>query len=299
MKNKKPLVSVIINCFNGEKFLEEALNSVINQTYKNWEIIFWDNQSTDKSIQILKRYLRPNIRYFYAKKFTQLGEARELAFAKSKGDWIAFLDCDDIWYLNKLKEQIDIVTNYNGNLGLVYSKCEIFCDVIKNKKKLFRRKAIQPFKGNLQSLKINKELFNGNFIPFPSILYKKQAIIDAGKFSCYKFSPDYYLNLYISLNYEVYGLNKILCLYRFHDSNLSKSIREIGILEAINIIYRITPKFKADILSRTHKIRYVLFLITRLNIKKAYKYLLEIGLWNSILSIIELYFYFIKFKTKI
>ena len=64
--SEKPLVSVIINCFNGEKYLLEALDSVITQTYNNWEIIFWDNQSTDKSAEIFKSYKDSRLKYYYA-----------------------------------------------------------------------------------------------------------------------------------------------------------------------------------------------------------------------------------------
>ena len=56
MQNNQPLVSVIMNCFNGEKYLREAIDSVIAQTYTNWEIIFWDNQSVDRSAEIFKSY---------------------------------------------------------------------------------------------------------------------------------------------------------------------------------------------------------------------------------------------------
>ena len=55
-KNKKPLVTVIMNCFNGEFFLKKSIESVLNQTYKNWELIFWDNKSTDKSAEIFNSY---------------------------------------------------------------------------------------------------------------------------------------------------------------------------------------------------------------------------------------------------
>ena len=61
--SNKPLVSVIINCFNGDKYLHKALGSVIAQTYKNWEIIFWDNQSIDKSAEIFKSY--KDVRFNY------------------------------------------------------------------------------------------------------------------------------------------------------------------------------------------------------------------------------------------
>ena len=56
----KPLISIIINCFNGEKYLNEALKSILNQTYKNWEIIFWDNQSRDSSEKVFKQYKDKN-----------------------------------------------------------------------------------------------------------------------------------------------------------------------------------------------------------------------------------------------
>ena len=99
MKNK-PLVSVIMNCYNSDTYLGEAIDSVISQTYKNWEIIFWDNQSTDKSAEIVKSYDDERIKYFYAPSFTSLYEARNYAIEKANGEYIAFLDCDDKWYKN-------------------------------------------------------------------------------------------------------------------------------------------------------------------------------------------------------
>ena len=65
INNQKPLVSVIMNCHNGDKYLEEAIKSVIKQTYKNWEIIFWDNNSTDKSAEIVNSFKDDRIKYFY------------------------------------------------------------------------------------------------------------------------------------------------------------------------------------------------------------------------------------------
>jgi len=67
MKNE-PLVSIIMNCHNGEKFLKESIQSIISQKYKNWELIFWDNKSTDGSAKILKSFKDKRIRYFKSKK---------------------------------------------------------------------------------------------------------------------------------------------------------------------------------------------------------------------------------------
>ena len=75
MKKKSPLISIIMNCRNGERFLKNSLKSILNQTYKSWELIFWDNKSTDKSYQILSKIKDKRIKYFLAKRlhrFTKL-----------------------------------------------------------------------------------------------------------------------------------------------------------------------------------------------------------------------------------
>ncbi len=90
-------VSIIINCFNGEKYLKQTLDSILGQEYKNWELIFWDNKSTDSSPVILKTYNDERIKYFLATEHTSLYTARNLAAEKATGDFLAFLDCDDWW----------------------------------------------------------------------------------------------------------------------------------------------------------------------------------------------------------
>lgn len=106
-----------MNCFNGERYLREAIDSVIAQTYVNWEIVFWDNQSTDGSEAIVKSYSDPRIRYFRAPTHTSLYEARNLAIARAVGDFIAFLDVDDWWSPTKLAEQIPLFSD--SSVGMV------------------------------------------------------------------------------------------------------------------------------------------------------------------------------------
>jgi len=118
------MISVIINCFNGQEFLRETLETVINQSYKDWELIFWDNRSTDLSAQIFQEYKDKRFRYFLSEKHTSLGEARNLAAKHANGDWIAFLDCDDLWHPKKLELQIS-AANSADNIGIVYSPFEI------------------------------------------------------------------------------------------------------------------------------------------------------------------------------
>ena len=88
-------VSLIINCFNGSKFLRKTLDSIVQLNYKNLEIIFYDNCSTDNSISILKSYKFSNLFVHSPTKNISLGEARKNAVNLSKGDLICFLDVDD------------------------------------------------------------------------------------------------------------------------------------------------------------------------------------------------------------
>ena len=75
--NNQPLVSIIMNCYNGGKYLKESLNSIIDQTYKNWELIFWDNCSTDNSVEIFKKYSDNRFKYFLSTNHSILYEARK------------------------------------------------------------------------------------------------------------------------------------------------------------------------------------------------------------------------------
>ena len=68
--NNQPLVSIIMNCYNGETYLIQSIESVLSQTYKNWELIFWDNRSNDKSAEIFKSYKDSRFKYFYAPEHT-------------------------------------------------------------------------------------------------------------------------------------------------------------------------------------------------------------------------------------
>ena len=121
-------VSVIMNCHNGERFLREAMDSVFAQTYKDWEIIFWNNASKDASEMIAKSYGNDRVRYFYSPTKTTLGEARRNAVNVAQGEWLAFLDCDDLWYPEKLSVQMnalqgtDYLFAYAGILEMTAEK---------------------------------------------------------------------------------------------------------------------------------------------------------------------------------
>lgn len=139
MQNKL-LVSVIVNCFNGEKYLSEAIESVISQNYTNWELIFWDNISTDLSAEIFNKYKDRRLKYFLADKHTNLSEARALAIEKSQGEVITFLDVDDYWKNSILETQVAL---YRDN-DVVFScgNFYIIKEHSRKKNKVFKKNKI-------------------------------------------------------------------------------------------------------------------------------------------------------------
>jgi glycosyltransferase involved in cell wall biosynthesis len=107
-----------MNCYNGETFLHESIKSVLSQTYENWELIFWDNRSEDKSAEIFKSFNDKRFKYYYASKHTLVSEARNEAIKRSSGEFIAFLDTDDLWEKDKLQLQIPLFED--PKVGVVY-----------------------------------------------------------------------------------------------------------------------------------------------------------------------------------
>ena len=121
MRTNNPFISVIMNCHNGEKFLKKSIQSVLRQSYYNWELIFWDNCSSDNSASIIKSFNDNRIRYFKSKRFTNLYDARNQAIKKSKGEFICFLDTDDWWIKEKLKIQTNFIKkNKSKNIKFIF-----------------------------------------------------------------------------------------------------------------------------------------------------------------------------------
>lgn len=207
------LVSVIMNCYNGETYLNESISSVLSQTYKNWELIFWDNKSEDKSAEIFKRYKDKRFKYYLANKHTSLYQARNLAIEKSKGDFIAFLDTDDLWSENKLELQMDYFSEIE--VGVVFSNCWI---LKKNKKKsLYINK-------KLPSGKIFNELVNNYNLGILTTIIRRKFFLELIKKFDERFSiiGDFDLFLRLSKICLFKPVQQPLASYRLHDKNLSK-----------------------------------------------------------------------------
>lgn len=122
MKSDNPLVSVIIPAYNAERFIGKTLQSVLSQTYINIEIIVVDDGSLDKTPEIVESFAKIDNRVILLKQSNQgVATARNLAIAKSLGEYIAPVDADDIWYPQKIEKQLQCLLNADSSVGLVYA----------------------------------------------------------------------------------------------------------------------------------------------------------------------------------
>tara|TARA_X000000950_G_C13861292_1_gene638847 strand:+ start:743 stop:1627 length:885 start_codon:yes stop_codon:yes gene_type:complete len=217
-----------MNCYNGSKYLKDSLESIINQTYNNWELIFWDNRSTDNSAKIFLSYKDKRFKYYLSDKHTPLAEARNLAIRNSSGEFLAFLDVDDTWEPSKLVKQI--VVFENKDVGLSYSN---FFLLFNNEKKLkvsYKKK--QPSGFILKKLLVN---YN---IAFLTVIIRKEAYEKLNnKFnSNFSIIEDLDIVIRISINWKIKYVDSLLGNCRIHANNYQRTFFNQKFLEFQKII---------------------------------------------------------------
>lgn len=209
--SKQPLVSIIMNCYNGEQYIKQAIDSIYAQTYSNWEVIFWDNASTDDSYNIASSYDSKIIK-FRSETNVSLGEARNKAVEHAKGDWLAFLDVDDIWLPKKLELQLaglttgDYLLSYGG-INEVDKELNVIRELPPKWKTGFQLKSqLLNFEINLVSSMVNRKKLMQlglNFDP------EMQA------------SEEYNLYMRLLPHGSVYVCQDIIALYRVYGESLT------------------------------------------------------------------------------
>ena len=221
-----PEFSVIVNCKNGERYLKEALDSIYNQTFQDWEVIFFDNNSSDSSRDIANSY-DFRLKIHQAKEDMNLGKARNKAINLCKGNFVCFLDVDDVFLPMKLENQL----------------------------KIFKRKAVKLVSGGINIINENSKVLRvsipdiSNQNAFVELLKEYQLFMPAvaidlkymkennHNFDEFFFhSPDYKLFMSIAQETDIYVSDEIFANYRIHDSNLSLDMRKVMGTEWINAL---------------------------------------------------------------
>lgn len=234
MSNANPNVSIIVPAYNAEDYIGETIQSVLKQSYENWELLLVDDESTDGTKEIIQKYLNdPRIKYFYKKNGGQ-GSARNLGIKKARGDYLAFLDADDLWDVDKLKTQIKVFSE--NKVSLVFSKLR---RIGKNGK--YQNTDLGSGTGMYRGFRALFLLAAGTItIPNSSVMATREGVVEAGLFSekdeIRNFEDyDLWFRMLIS-GYKFYGIEEAKGDYRIHEgqstyNNPGSSLKLIKYLE--------------------------------------------------------------------
>lgn len=204
------LVSIVLCTYNGEKYISSQLDSIINQTYSNTEIIIADDNSTDNTLEIIKQYAQKNtnIRVFNFQDNVGYIKNFERGIAQAKGNYIALSDQDDWWYPNKIEVLLDNI----GNNHLIYCNSEFTDENLKTKQETFLTKK------NLIQSNNPLDFVMYNCVSGHAMLFKKDLFEIAKPFPL-GIPHDWWIAFCASFSLGVSYYNEILVKYRHHQNN--------------------------------------------------------------------------------
>ena len=204
-------VSVLMNCYNGEKYLRLALDSIFSQTFKDWNVVFIDNCSTDYSAAIARSY-GPKVEIYSTPKNISLGAARHFGMEKCKSEYIAFLDTDDIWLPTMLNEQLRAIES--GNYVLTYTGSHVM-DKDGNHKSTYIPKFMEGC--------IFGQLLKDFNVPQITTMIRREALVKENL----NFNPEistsveYSLIMPLAVNNQFIVIPKALAHYRVYSDSLT------------------------------------------------------------------------------
>lgn len=229
---KKPLVSVLMGVQNLERFVGEAIESVLNQTYENFEFIILDDGSTDKTPEIIAEYAKKDIRIkpYYFKKKQGISVGCNFTLENAKGALIARMDGDDLWHKEKLEKQVKVL-NSNSEYGACFSWVEVIDETGEKLKpgESEYREEIYKTKNRTQAEWLRTFFYQGCRVAHPTSLIRKEVFEKVGGYNqAYRQLLDYDLWVRIIKKYQIYVIEEPLFYYRWFESgNVSSCTNEV------------------------------------------------------------------------
>ncbi len=237
MAQSIPKVSVITVTFNREQFIREAIDSVLAQTFTDWEMVIVDDASTDNTERIVKDYIdgESRIKYFKNKVNLGIAKTRNRGLELARGEYIAPLDSDDIWLdVNKLKKQVEFL-EINKDYSMLGGGIMRI-----NEKSQPIKKVLFPVYDSL----IRKIILQFNPFPQSTLLYRKSVALACGGYSHnYKICDDYELWLKMGLQSKFTNIPQVLAGYRVHGGNITKTKRLTTCKEILDIVWNFKTKY--------------------------------------------------------
>ncbi|MBD3196272.1 MAG: glycosyltransferase [Candidatus Lokiarchaeota archaeon] len=238
-------VSILLPVYNRSQYIEKTLDSIINQTFRDFEIIVIDDGSKDDCPSIIKRYAQKEKRIhdYYHSENKGIALTRNELIQKANGRYIAFIDSDDLWEPVKLERQISVLKE-KENL-VVWSEGLLIDEFDKDLDETFTRSLKATNK------KKSGDLFNvllkGNYILFSSILFKAKLIENFEFDHRYRLIDDYQLIIYLASRCNFYFIDDPLVKYRTHGKNIIKSNFKILIHDVFRIYVNFYYKYNNSI----------------------------------------------------
>ncbi|WP_316353881.1 glycosyltransferase family 2 protein [Candidatus Trichorickettsia mobilis] len=223
--DNEPTVSVVIASYNHGLYVAEALQSVLDQTYQNFEIIVTDDGSTDNSVEVIKKFNDPRIKLFEFKENQGACAATNNSINNSKGKYIAIMNSDDVWALDKLEKQINFLEQ-NKNIDAVFSSVEFLDENMKEFSTENRPYFFEIFKQPNRSSGewLATFFFQGNCLCHPSILIKKQCYNILGLYdNRFRQLPDFDMWIKFCKNFNLYVLAENLVKFRLLNNHKNAS----------------------------------------------------------------------------
>lgn len=230
--------SVMICCYNSEKYIRETLDSVINQTYKNWEIVAINDGSTDKTEEILLEYKNKGVPITYFRQKNQgFAAARNKAIELSKGEWIAIIDHDDLCLPKRFEIQARHIRE-SPSAKLFFANTVHFDDAGNEIRHQFDR--LNPCELNLTKGKaMNNLLASGCFIDSESVIFNKKAALSIRGFdTSYKYVVDYDFFLKIGAKFDLFSGEELVSKWRVHKDQASRKMTTIMFNESNQIFHK-------------------------------------------------------------
>lgn len=207
-----PCVSVVVTTFNRARLLPETLDSILSQTYADFELVIVDNMSEDGTREYITDLADSRIRYFRHPNNGVIAHNRNFGIRQARGEYIAFCDDDDLWLPSKLDRQVSLMRQHL-DVALCYTHAESFID-----------ERVVSARMNRRSVYRNHfyQLLRGNFFPNSSVLIRSKVFQELGLLTEDPLlREDYEMWLRIARRYRLMGIDDSLIRYRIHPSNMA------------------------------------------------------------------------------
>jgi glycosyltransferase involved in cell wall biosynthesis len=225
-----PRVSIILPTHNRAKYIVETVKSVCQQTYEDWELWVIDDQSTDNTPELIKEISDKRVRLYQTEKRLGVTGTRNEGLRKAEGEWIAFIDSDDIWDKTKLEKQITALYQY-PEAGFSLTGGFNFRNQLEPVDFYYKQKEGIRY-GDLLIPFFESEVSTTT----PSLVFRKQCLLTTGFFNEVKSFADVDFILCLARHFKGIILYEPLLFRRLHDSNISKSGWEEGYAEGVELI---------------------------------------------------------------